>query len=78
MFNYHPEELAAALPEGMYAYCGVPSGFFADGSSTEKIIDFGEKIVKAGNGRFILNVGDILPTNGDIYKVIELGRHFNG
>lgn len=78
MFNYHPEELAAVLPEGMYAYCGVPSGFFADGSSTEKIIDFGEKIVKAGNGRFILNVGDILPTNGDIYKVIELGRHFNG
>ena len=78
MLNYHPEELAAVLPEGMYAYCGVPSGFFADGSSTEKIIDFGEKIVKAGNGRFILNVGDILPTNGDIYKVIELGRHFNG
>jgi hypothetical protein len=75
MFNYHPEELAAALPEGMYAYCGVPSGFFADGSSVEKIIEFGEKNVKAGNGRFILNVGDILPTNGDIYKVIELGRH---
>lgn len=74
MFNYHPEELAEALPPGMFAYCGVPSGFFADGSSTDKICEFGEKIVKAGNGRFIVNIGDILPTNGDIYKVIELGK----
>jgi len=48
------------------------------GSSIEKIIESGEKIVKAGNDRFILNVGDILPTNGGIYKVIELGRYFNG
>jgi hypothetical protein len=74
MFNYTAEELAAALPQGMYAFCGVPSGYFADGSSTEKICEFGERIALAGAGRFIVNIGDILPTNGDIYKVIELGR----
>jgi hypothetical protein len=79
MFNYEVEELAAATgraPGGrpMHCWCGVPAGLFTFGHPRDKIADFGERIVKAFDGRVIVNVGDILPPGGDIEAVIELGR----
>lgn len=76
MFNYKIEELADALPENMYAFVGVPSALFCDRQvSTDTILSFGERIKESFAGRAILNVGDILPPNGDIDKVIALGRY---
>jgi hypothetical protein len=74
MNNYEVEELAEALPERMRTYLGVPSTLFCQGLDTEEILAFGERIVKALAGRVILNVGDILPPNGDIHQVIALGE----
>jgi hypothetical protein len=42
---------------------------------TEDILAFADRIMNALAGRGILNVGDILPANGDIEQVIALGRH---
>lgn len=75
MFNYEVEELAEALPEGMAAYCGVPATFFCQGRPTEEILRFADRILGALAGRGILNVGDILPPDGDLEQVIALGRH---
>jgi len=75
MFNYEVEELAAALPEGMYAYCGVPATLLCQGLPTEEIVAFGKRIADALRGRGVVNIGDILPPEGDIEQVIELGRH---
>ena len=75
MNNYEVEELAEALPEGMVTYLGVPSSLFCQGLPTEEILAFGERIFNALAGRVIINVGDILPPNGDIYQVIALGEH---
>jgi hypothetical protein len=78
MFNYEPEELAAALHASaehpMTAWCGVPATLFTTGTAHEALADFGERIARAFGQRVILNVGDILPTNGDIQGVIALGR----
>ena len=74
MFNYQVEELAAAMPEGMCAFCGVPASLFCQDLPTEEILAFGDRILHALKGRGILNVGDILPPNGDIEQVIALGR----
>lgn len=76
MFNYEVEELAAALPLGMAAYCGVPAVFFCQGSgtTTDDILAFGRRIIRALRGRGILNVGDILPPPADIDQVIALGE----
>ena len=74
MFNYQVEELAEIMPEGMYAFCGVPASLFCQGLPTEEILAFGDRITKALKGRAILNVGDILPPNGDIEQVIALGK----
>lgn len=74
MTNYEVEELSLALTEDMKAYCGVPSIFFAQNTSISEIITFAQRIVRALTGSLILNVGDILPAYGDIYKVIELGK----
>ena len=82
MFNYEPEELAAALRgsaacgpgKKMSAYCGVPSGLFTFDYPRGKIADFGERIARAFDGRVIVNVGDILPPTGDIGAVIGLGK----
>ena len=74
MTNYEIEELPEAMTESMKAYLGVPSSFFVDKTSAETIILFAERIVKTLKGKVILNLGDILPANGDIYKVIELGK----
>ncbi|MCE9615664.1 MAG: hypothetical protein K8T26_15455 [Lentisphaerae bacterium] len=75
MFNYTVEELAAAMPPGMSAFCGVPATLFCQGLPTDDILAFGDRIRKALRGRGVLNVGDILPPNGDIEQVIALGRH---
>lgn len=79
MFNYTPEELAAATlgTEGrpwMACYCGVPASLFTTGGNPRALADFGERIARAFGGRVIVNVGDILPPNGNIDGVIELGR----
>ena len=75
MFNYEVEELAAALAgRPMCCYCGVPAGLLTIGLPTERITEFGERIVRAFAGRVIVNVGDILPPTGDIQLVIALGE----
>jgi hypothetical protein len=79
MFNFEPEELAAATSgEGgkrrMSCYCGVPASLFTTGHSTSSIADFAERIHLAFSGRVIVNVGDILPPNGSIKAVIEIGK----
>ncbi|MDD5697765.1 MAG: uroporphyrinogen decarboxylase family protein [Victivallaceae bacterium] len=74
MFNYEVEELAKILPGRMYCYCGVPATLFTQKLPDTAITDFGKRIVKAFNGRVILNIGDILPPNGDIEQVIRLGE----
>jgi len=78
MFNYEVEELAAALPEGMYAFCGVPATLFCQHLPTRVILQFADRIMAALKGRGILNVGDILPPNGDIEQVIALGDYVKG
>ena len=74
MFNYEVEELAAALPQGMSAFCGVPATLFCQNLPTEQILQFGERILTSLKGRGIVNIGDILPPNGDIEQVIALGE----
>ena len=78
MFNFEVEELAVAMPDGMKAFCGVPSTLFCQGVATKDILAFGDRIMSALKGRGILNVGDILPPNGDIEQVIALGKHVKG
>ena len=75
MFNYEVEELAEVLPEAMYAFCGVPATLFCQGLPTEQILCFADRILTSLQGRAIINVGDILPPNGDIEQVIALGKH---
>ncbi|MBN1419420.1 MAG: hypothetical protein JXP34_11630 [Planctomycetes bacterium] len=77
MFNYEVEELAAALPPGMCAFCGVPAILFCRRRPAAEILGFGGRILRALRGRGILNVGDILPPDGDIEQVIALGRFAN-
>ena len=74
MSNYRPRDLASALGEGQYAYCGVPSTLFAQGLEDRVIIDSAEEICDALAGKLILNVGDVLPPNGDMHQVINLGE----
>jgi len=73
MTNWTPAELAPHLSEKMYAYCGVPSTFFAQNLPDEQILASAEEIVSALHGRVILNVGDVLPGNGNLKQVIGLG-----
>lgn len=74
MTNYEVEELTLALSGDMRAYCGVPSAFFTQDTDISEITAFAERIIKALAGRLILNIGDILPADGDIDKAIALGR----
>ncbi len=74
MMNYEVEELAEALPEKMSCYCGVPSTLLAQGLPDEEIVGFGRRILEAFGGRAILNIGDILPTSGDIFQLVGLGE----
>jgi hypothetical protein len=82
MFNYEPEELAAATSGSVgkrrvACYCGVPASLFTTGQTPAALADFAERIVDAFRGRVIANVGDILPPNGDIDAVIEIGRRLS-
>jgi hypothetical protein len=74
MTNYRPAQLAAALGEGQYAYCGVPSVLFTQGVGDEVILESAREIYGALQGRLVLNVGDVLPPNGDMRQVIRLGE----
>ncbi|MCK4886852.1 MAG: hypothetical protein KAS96_05645 [Planctomycetes bacterium] len=74
MTNYQVEELPQAMNDNMAAYCGVPAIFFVENYTNEEIITFAKRIIKALAGKVILNIGDILPANGNIYKTIELSR----
>lgn len=74
MTNYEVEELESALSGGMIAYCGVPSIFFTQNADISEITAFAERIINALAGKVILNIGDILPADGDIHRAIELGR----
>ena len=75
MFDYEPEELAASLAPKQTAFVGVPSALFCDGTGEEELFALADRILRAFHGRVILNVGDILPANGDIRKVIALGEY---
>ena len=75
MFNYEIEELAEALPKGMKAFCGVPSTLFCRNLPIEEIISYAERIINSFKGRGIINIGDILPPDGDIEQVIALGEY---
>ena len=75
MFNYEVEELAEAMPDGMTAFVGVPSTLFCQNLPTAEILRFADRIINAFQGRAIINVGDVLPPNGDIEQVIALGDH---
>jgi len=74
MMNYEVEELAGALPGHMACYCGVPATLFCQHLPDEEILSFGRRILDAFAGRVILNIGDILPANGDIEQVVRLGE----
>jgi len=74
MMNYEVEQLAAALPDTMACYCGVPATLLCQNLPEAAILDFGRRILDAFTGRVILNIGDILPPNGDIRQVIRLGQ----
>lgn len=74
MFNYEPEELAAAAGDRLHCYCGVPATMFTQGLPTKEIVDFGLRIAEAFQRRVLVNIGDILPPEGDINQVIELGK----
>jgi hypothetical protein len=75
MFDYEPEALAENLPEGMFAFIGVPSALFCDGTPIDDICAYAGRLIEVFDGRAILNVGDILPVNGNIEHVITLGEH---
>ena len=75
MFNFEVEELAAALPSGMKTYCGIPATLFCQHLPTSQLLAFADRITVSLRGRGILNIGDILPPDGDIEQVAAVGRH---
>lgn len=75
MNNYEVEELAEALPQRMRAWVGVPSTLFCTGEPTDTILAYAARIHRALAGRAVINVGDILPPNGDFSQVVALGEH---
>ena len=74
MFNYEPEELAGATGENLHCYCGVPATLLTQQLPTEEIVDFGLRIARAFKNRVFVNIGDILPPEGDIEQVIGVGQ----
>lgn len=74
MTNYEIEELPAAMTATMKAYLGVPSTFFTDNTPIGIIKQYAGRIVNTLRGKVIMNIGDILPADGDIYKAMELGK----
>lgn len=74
MTNYKPIDLANALEKHQYAYCGVPSTLFTQGLEDRVIFESAQEICDSLRGKLILNVGDVLPANGDINQVIKLNE----
>jgi hypothetical protein len=74
MFNYEVEQLATVTGKGLHCYCGIPSSLLTQHLPTEEIVNFGIRIAKAFNNRVIVNIGDILPPEGDIEQVIAVGK----
>lgn len=74
MNNYEIEELSKVLNENMYTYCGIPSTLFVQNLKDSAIIEFAARILNALKGRLILNVGDVLPPNGNLNQVIKVGE----
>ena len=74
MGNYEPEDLATVPGSNLKAYCGVPSTLFCTGAPTEEIIAYARRIEQSLAPNVILNVGDVLPPNGDIDQAIALNR----
>jgi len=73
MNDYEPEELAAAIPDRMRLWMGVPATLFCQrGVTADQIRSFARRILDTFPGRVVLNVGDQLPPNGDIEKVRAL------
>jgi hypothetical protein len=59
MFNYEPEDLAAATSGAggkrrMSCYCGVPASPFTTGGQPGVLADFGERIARVFAGRVIV------------------------
>jgi len=75
MFNYELEELADAMPENQYCFIGIPASLFCQNIPTKELLKFADRILKVFQGRAIINIGDILPPNGNIEQVITLGEH---
>jgi hypothetical protein len=71
MNDFTPAELAAALGAGQYAYCGVPANLVAS-ESPERCADFARGIIEAGGGRFVLNIGDIMPAGAPLATIERL------
>lgn len=78
MFNCEVEKLRAVLPEGVYAFVGVPPSLFCQGLPAEQILSLGDRIQESFRGRGFLNAGDILPPDGDIEQVVALGEAARG
>lgn len=74
MGNYEVEDLGRVLGPSLKAYCGVPSTLFCTHLPTEEIVAYGRRIVQTLSPNLILNVGDVLPPDGDIHQVIALGQ----
>ena len=72
MNNFSVQELAQALGAKQYAYCGIPANFFVDGKAENEILDFARMIVTEMNEKVILNVGDIMPEQGDINLIRKI------
>jgi len=77
MNNYTLEDLRAGLGDRMHAFCGVPSTFFVQNLADEVILDYARRIIDTLGPKVILNVGDILPINGDIEQVARVAEMVN-
>ncbi|MCL2751607.1 MAG: hypothetical protein FWE62_02500, partial [Firmicutes bacterium] len=64
---------AAAINGKLSAYVGVPASMTIESADPARAAEFGRRIVKAFDGRVIVNIGDILPINGSIQTAIGIG-----
>jgi hypothetical protein len=74
MGNYEVEDLAKVVGPQLKTYCGVPSTLFCTRRPTEEIVAYGRRIIERLGPHVILNVGDVLPPDGDIEQVVALGE----
>ena len=59
----------------MTAFCGIPATLFCQRLQDEELIRAAQEIIDALRGRLFLNVGDILPANGDIQQVLKIAEY---